>query len=132
MVNVLLAASGGGGDGAVDVVEVSGTATADAVTLGADGAGVRVTGLRARVVVRDSELANDRLDVLGFNGADDLDGSLLPVLKLVLRLFGGGGPDVLTGSSGNDYFDGGTGIDTIIGGAGTDTAVNGEDVTGVP
>jgi Ca2+-binding RTX toxin-like protein len=68
-VDVDLAATGGGGDGAADEVVAEGTAGADAVTVAGDGSGVTATGLPARVSVLHPE-ATDRLTVNGLAGAD--------------------------------------------------------------
>jgi Ca2+-binding RTX toxin-like protein len=132
-VEVLLAATLGGTtpDGVQDEVTLTGRSSVDNLVIGPDGPGVRVAGMAPLLVLRHAD-ATDRLIVSGASAADRLDATALPAGRVLLRLLGGPGNDVLRGSPGNDDFDGGIGTDTIQGGAGTDTAVNGEVVTGVP
>jgi Ca2+-binding RTX toxin-like protein len=118
-------------DGALDEILLTGRPGVDTVTVGPDGPGVRVAGLTPLLVVRNAD-PTDRLVVAGAGNADRIDATALPAGRVLLRLLGGPGNDVLRGSPGNDDFDGGIGTDTIVGGAGTDTQVNGENVTGVP
>jgi Ca2+-binding RTX toxin-like protein len=68
-VNVDLAATGGGGDGAADQVIAEGTAGADVVAVGPDGTGVTATGLPATISVLHPE-ATDRLTLNGLAGGD--------------------------------------------------------------
>jgi Ca2+-binding RTX toxin-like protein len=68
-VNLDLAASIGGGDGAYDALTVVGSAAPDAITIGADGGGVRVAGLPATVRIAGAE-PTDALTVNGGGGLD--------------------------------------------------------------
>jgi Ca2+-binding RTX toxin-like protein len=69
-VNLNLAANGGGGDSAADVIIVNGTAAADAITVAVNSGGVDVTGLPAVVRITGSEAAFDSLVVNGLGGVD--------------------------------------------------------------
>jgi Ca2+-binding RTX toxin-like protein len=120
-INLNLAASGGGGDGAADAVIVDGTAGNDAIRVANGTGGVAVSGLAARIVITGAEVANDRLVVNGLAGNDAINASLLSAGRIQLTEDGGDGNDRLTGSAGADSLVGGNGDDSLIGGPGTDT-----------
>jgi Ca2+-binding RTX toxin-like protein len=120
-INLNLAASGGGGDGAADTVIVDGTAGNDAIRVGNATGGFAVTGLAARVRVSGAEAVNDQLQVNGLAGNDAINASLLSAGRIQLTEDGGDGNDTLTGSAGNDSLIGEAGDDLLIGGPGTDT-----------
>ena len=69
-VEVDLAASGGGGDGAVDTVVVNGTVGADALAASSSGGKVMVSAPPATVTVSGGESANDAVHVNGGTGND--------------------------------------------------------------
>jgi Ca2+-binding RTX toxin-like protein len=120
-VELNLAATGGGGDGAADQVKVEATNDADNVTVtGSAAAGVHVTGLAAAVDITGSEAANDALRVDALDGDDVVAASGLAGDALALTADGGNGADVLIGSAGDDTLLGGEGDDVLEGGPGQD------------
>jgi len=130
--NVNLASTFGGGDGAIDTLIVNGTNGADAVSVAGSASGVAVLGLSARVNVTGSEVANDGLRINLLAGDDVGEASGLAAGAIKLTLDGGAGDDVLIGSAGNDVLDGGTGDDVLLGGPGTDIGLNGELMIEIP
>jgi Ca2+-binding RTX toxin-like protein len=119
-VNVDLAGSLGGGDGAADSVVVKGTNGNDIVFVsGANGA-ASVLGLAARVNVTNAEPANDTLTVDALAGNDIVLGGGLGSSGIQLAESGGDGNDVLLGSAGNDTLRGESGDDVLLGGPGQD------------
>ncbi|MCP5291805.1 MAG: calcium-binding protein [Burkholderiales bacterium] len=116
-VDINLGASGGGGDGQADVINVMATAADDVILVTMAGSDIIILGLAATVVVRNFEAANDRLHVSGLGGDDVIDasGAAVPVF-----LDGGDDDDVLLGGSANDILFGGNGDDVLIGNAGLD------------
>ena len=114
-----LAAPGGGGDLATDVVRIEGTNGDDVVTVTGSGGEQQVGGLAATVVARNVENGIDRVEVVGQLGDDVLDASQLAAGAAV-TLEGGGDDDVLLGGSANDVLRGQEGDDVLIGGAGLD------------
>jgi Ca2+-binding RTX toxin-like protein len=72
-VNVDLAATGGGGDGAADRVVVKATNGNDAIDVSGDAAAVKVSGLAATVGILHPEVANDRLEINTLAGNDSVD-----------------------------------------------------------
>lgn len=62
----------GAGDGQVDTVTVNGTDRADSVAVGAQGANVDVSGLKAETVITGAD-TTDRLQVNGQGGNDTVD-----------------------------------------------------------
>jgi Ca2+-binding RTX toxin-like protein len=118
--DVDLAATGGGADGAPDRITVNGSAGTDVVSVaGADGA-VSVTGLSTRVDISAAERANDGLTIAAGDGADVMEALRLADSSLALALDGGAGNDVLVGGAGSDFLLGGDGDDVLIGGPGQD------------
>ncbi|WP_390637545.1 beta strand repeat-containing protein [Limnoglobus roseus] len=111
----------GGPDGQADTVTVNGTQGADAIFVGGDGGGLRVTGLAATVTVFDQDPTLDRLTVNGLGGDDTLNAQSLRADSALLTLNGGTGVDTIIGSDGSDTIIGGTGNDVLFGGAGDDT-----------
>jgi Ca2+-binding RTX toxin-like protein len=119
-VDVDLAGSLGGGDGAADSVVVKGTNGNDIVFVsGANGA-ASVLGLAARVNVTNAERANDTLTVDALAGNDIVLGGGLEASGIQLAESGGDGNDVLLGSAGNDTLRGESGDDVLLGGPGQD------------
>ena len=110
----------GGGDGAADLVNVSGTQSGDVIAISGDAGGVTVSGLAATVNMFFQEQANDRLVVNGQGGDDVINASSLKADGIQLTLNGGLGNDHLVGSAGNDFITGGDGNDTASMGAGDD------------
>ena len=119
-VNVDLAGSLGGGDGAADSVLVKGTNGNDVVFVsGANGA-ASVLGLAARVNITSAEPANDTLTVDALAGNDFVLGGGLGASGIQLAESGGDGNDILVGSAGNDTLRGEAGDDVLLGGPGQD------------
>jgi hypothetical protein len=86
-VSVDLAAAGGGGDGQADAIIVNGTNFDDSIVVGANSAGVYVTGLAAAYLITGAEAANDTLTIDARGGTGDtVDASGLPanVINLVV------------------------------------------------
>jgi Ca2+-binding RTX toxin-like protein len=121
-VNLNLADSSGGPDGAADSVIVSGTAGADNIVVDDTTAGgVKVGGLAAQVRISNQDPALDSLTVNAGAGDDVVNASGLPGGLINLTENGGAGVDFLIGSQGADLVNGGTGNDTALMGAGDDT-----------
>ena len=99
-VNVDLAASGGGGDGAADSVVVKGTNGNDVVFVSGGNGAVSILGLAARVNIRNAEQANDTLTVDALAGNDIVFGGGLEASGIRLVESGGDGNDILVGSAG--------------------------------
>jgi hypothetical protein len=71
LANVDLQGPAGGGDGAVDIVTVNGTAAADTVNVAPGGIGVQVSGLKTTTGIGGSE-PTDQLVVNGLGGTDTI------------------------------------------------------------
>ena len=131
-VNVDLAVAGGGADGLLDTVFVSGTPGNDTVQVFGDAAEVAVVGLSASVYIANPENARDNL-YIGTLGGDDVifaTGLATPSLMLTEDggddddvLIGGDGADVLMGGDGDDLLQGGPGLDVLDGGAGNNILI---------
>lgn len=65
-----LAATGGAGDAAVDIITLNGTSAPDIISLTAAPSQVNVTGLPATVRILQPEVANDDLIINGLGGTD--------------------------------------------------------------
>ncbi len=117
-VNIDLAASVGGGDGAVDTVVLNATNGNDTIMVTNDNGVVTVSGLAATVTISGFE-ATDRLVINGLGGDDVITASGLGT-AMQFTANGGDGNDVLIGSDGNDVLSGGAGDDVLIGGPGQD------------
>ncbi len=123
-VNVNLAGSVGGGDGAADTVTVSATNGADVFGVSSSGGVVTVFGLPAAVTLTSAEAANDRLTLNGLGGDDVINATgLASGVVQQLTINSGLGADVILGSQGTDLVSGGDGNDTALMGAGDDTFV---------
>jgi Ca2+-binding RTX toxin-like protein len=72
-VNIDLAGSGGGGDGAADTVTVDGTDSPDTINLTASGGSVVVSGLAAQVQILNPEVADDTVVLNGLGGTDSFN-----------------------------------------------------------
>jgi Ca2+-binding RTX toxin-like protein len=107
------------GAGSADTVTVVGTGAADVIILSVSNGIVSVGGLPATTAIRNAN-AQDRLVVNGGIGADLIDASILPAVKMQLDFRGSDGNDVLLGSDGVDRFiwNPGDDNDTINGGGG--------------
>jgi Ca2+-binding RTX toxin-like protein len=124
-VNLHLGASGGGGDGAVDNVIVTGTGGADSVDVLGAGSSYSVVGLPALVNVTDSE-PTDTLTIKTLGGADTISAATLPVDVMMLTVDGGAGNDTILGGAGADKLIGGDDNDFIDGNRGDDLALLGD------
>jgi Ca2+-binding RTX toxin-like protein len=79
VVNLDLAASGGGGDGQPDRVVMNATEGDDSIDVSGDASTVKVSGLAATLQILHPESANDRLEVNTLGGADTVAaGALAP------------------------------------------------------
>jgi Ca2+-binding RTX toxin-like protein len=112
----------GAGDLAVDVLDVTGTAGGDVVSVLASGSTVQVSGLAPLITISQSEAANDDVHVNGLGGNDTLNGLSGLAALIGLTLDGGDGNDTLNGGNGADTLLAGAGNDTVDGNAGNDTA----------
>jgi Ca2+-binding RTX toxin-like protein len=122
-VNLNLAATGGGGDGATDAVIVSGTAGTDNIVVSSNvSGGVKIGGLAAAINIAAPEAA-DGLTVNGLAGDDTINASGLAAGAISLTENGGDGNNMLIGSQGVDLVNGGRGDDVALMGAGDDTFV---------
>jgi len=122
-IDLAATAGSGRGDGAVDTVNVIGTAGDDKINIVSSGSSVNVNGLAAQVTIAGAEAANDQLVVNGGAGNDTIDASKLTAGKINLTINGGAGDDTIIGSAGNDTVIGAQGNDTALLGAGDDTFV---------
>jgi Ca2+-binding RTX toxin-like protein len=121
LVNIDLAANGGGGDGQPDTVTVNATAGDDVILLSVDANGALVIdGLASRIVIEHFEFGVDTVQINGLGGADVIEASGVGANGPNLVLNGGDGDDVLVGSAGNDVILGGAGDDILIGNGGVD------------
>ena len=90
VVNLDLAATGGGGDGQPDRVVMNGTEGNDSIDVSGDASVVKVSGLAATLQILHPESANDRLEVNTLGGADSVEsGGLAPG---AIQLFVDGAP----------------------------------------
>ena len=86
-----LAAQGGGGDGALDTVAVTGTAGPDKVKVSRSSGEVQISGLQAKTRIGGAELLNDTLRVQTQEGHDTL--SVASVVFGLIQLVVDLGPD---------------------------------------
>ena len=119
-INLNLAGSGGGGDGAADSVILNGSNSDDVIVATGDATATSVFGLAARVNIFGAEPANDRLFVNGLAGDDVIEASGLRATAIGFTANGGDDNDILIGGDGNDSLFGGSGDDVLMGGPGTD------------
>src|SRR5262249_61034920 len=87
------ASSIGGGDGASDVVTVTGTAGNNHVVLTSDGTSVVVSGLPEHVTIAGAEPGSDSLVINSLAGNDSFDVSAFEVGAMNLTIHGGDGTD---------------------------------------
>jgi Ca2+-binding RTX toxin-like protein len=118
LVNLDLAAAGGGPDNQADTIVINATAGDDVIQIVGDSTGITVLGLAAQVRITNFD-ANDRIVINGLGGDDVIVASGLTAAAQ-LTANGGDGDDVLIGSPGNDTLTGSAGDDVLIGGAGQD------------
>lgn len=118
VIRINLAASGGGGDAAIDTILLEGTAGDDVIQVFGDASGIVILGLAARVEITGME-ATDRLVIQALGGDDVIEASGLGAV-ILLTADGGTGDDVLIGGAGTDSLAGGDGDDVLIGGPGLD------------
>ena len=114
-----LAATGGGGDGAIDAVIVNATSANDAVILSGAVGSATVLGLNTTLNISGTEVT-DSLHVNGLAGDDAIEASGVGAGSIGLVLSGGDGDDVLIGGAGDDQLLGDAGDDLLIGGLGQD------------
>jgi Ca2+-binding RTX toxin-like protein len=116
-VNIDLAGSQGGGDGAGDTIVINATQGDDAITLTNNNGVVTVSGLAADITISNFD-ANDRIVINGLGGDDVIVATTLTGMLLTAN--GGDGDDVIIGSVGDDTLTGGAGDDVLNGGPGQD------------
>jgi Ca2+-binding RTX toxin-like protein len=116
---------GAGGDGQVDRVLLKGTHASDSVSVTGNAAETTVSGLPARVRIKNSE-PTDTLAIKTLRANDSIDASALAAGSMALtldggdhddRLLGGRDKDAMLGGSGRDFADGNQGDDTGLMGA---------------
>jgi Ca2+-binding RTX toxin-like protein len=110
----------GQGDGAVDVIDISGTDGNDAIRLFIEDGALVVDGLAERIVIRGFD-ANDQIVIQGLGGDDVIDASAIANGGPQLVLSGGEGDDLLVGSGMDDTLIGGNGDDVLNGLDGIDS-----------
>ena len=111
----------GAADGNLDRVTVEGRNGGDAIeALGTPG-DAAVTGLAARVRIRNAEPA-DSLTINALGGEDTVSAATLPAAALKLIVDAGAGNDTVTGGEGDDTLLGGDGDDTVDPRRGDDVA----------
>ena len=115
---------GGAGDGQIDQVVVNGTNRNDTIEVSGDASGVAVSGLTAAVTIQNHE-PNDKLDVNGLGGNDEISAAALAAGTLALSLDGGANNDTLAGGRGVEALLGGDGNDSSDGNGGNDVALMG-------
>ncbi|MFO0909048.1 MAG: calcium-binding protein [Isosphaeraceae bacterium] len=125
VLNLDLAAAGGGGDGASDTVIVNGTNGNDAIKVDGSGTSASVTGLFTQVNMTGSDGTADSLSINALGGNDSVDASSLPAGIVSMAIDGGAGDDQINGSRGNDFIIAGDGNDFVLAGPGNDTALMG-------
>jgi Ca2+-binding RTX toxin-like protein len=118
-VNIDLAGTAGGGDGAADTVIINGTSGSDAITVSSSNGVVTVHGLGADITISNFDATDDKLIINGLGGDDAIVASGLEA-GISLTENGGDGNDVLVGGAGNDILHGDAGDDVLIGGPGLD------------
>ena len=118
-VAINLAASIGGGDGAVDFVDASGTGGNNKINVGLAGKAVVVSGTPAQVIVTNAE-TTDKLQASGLGGNDILTVSTAAATAMLISLNGGAGNDTVIGSTAAEFLLGGGDNDKLIGGKGDD------------
>jgi Ca2+-binding RTX toxin-like protein len=118
LVNLDLAAAGGGPDNQPDTIVINGTAGDDVIQIVGDNNGITVLGLAAEVHITNFD-ANDHIVINGLGGDDVVVAEGLSAAAQ-LTVNGGDGDDVLIGSPGNDVLTGGAGDDVLLGNGGQD------------
>jgi len=86
---------------------------------------------RFETTVRSKFTEVQTLLIFGSDGNNVIDASGFSREGVVIRIFGGGGNDLLLGSRFNDSLDGGDGNDTLNGGGGNDTLLGGNGNDGL-
>jgi Ca2+-binding RTX toxin-like protein len=130
LVNVNLAAAGGGGDGAADSVIVNGTAGDDILIASGNASTLNVAGAGAVVSVTTLEPATDQVVLNGLGGDDVILAGGVSGIGTFQNggtgndvLIGGSGSDVLFGSDGDDVLIGGPALDVLDGGTGSNILI---------
>ncbi len=126
LVNLDLAATGGGADGQPDSVTIMGTNGNDTISLSIQNGKLVVNGLATQVVIENFETnLNDRININGLGGDDVIDASGLGAIGVNLVFDGGAGNDVLIGGGNDDVLNDDAGDDVLIGSGGNDILIGG-------
>jgi Ca2+-binding RTX toxin-like protein len=127
-VTVDLAGSNGQGDGAVDDVNILGSAENDSMRFEMVDGHLEALGRGVRVRIENAENGIDHLALRGLDGNDTLEITGVPAGIGGLILDGGNGNDTLHGGAGNDVLLGGNDDDRIVWhkGDGNDVADGGD------
>jgi Ca2+-binding RTX toxin-like protein len=107
-------------DGAIDVIGLEGTSSADNLTIAAAASSLSVTGLSYSLVVNQADPTLDGMNFHGQAGNDTISAAGLATAILQLVLGGDAGDDTITGSAVADQLFGGADNDVLVGGAGGD------------
>ena len=124
LLDLTAAASSPAGDGAVDHVNVNGSAGNDTITVSENGGDITIDGLSTKTAIHGADAdGSDQLQISGGAGADVINASLLDAGHAQLTVLGGDGDDIIVGSGGDDTILGGRGTDVALMGHGDDTFV---------
>ena len=111
------------GDGAVDRVNINGSAGNDTINVSENG-DIVVDGLSTKTTLHGTDVDGiDQLQVSGGAGGDVINASLLEAGHVQLTVHGGDGDDIIVGSGGDDTVFGDRGTDVALMGQGDDTFV---------
>ncbi len=113
-VTVDLGGFDGQGDGAVDEVNVTGSAENDSMRFEMVDGVLEAVGRGVRVRVENAEIGTDHFALRGLDGNDTLEAKGVPAGTIGLILDGGNGNDTLHGGAGNDTLLGGNDDDRIL------------------
>ena len=122
-------ANSGVGDGKSDRVAISGSDSADEVTVSGSAGSALVSGLPAALDIRAADRA-DILEVDARGGDDVVDSTALAADGLAYSANGRTDNDTLLGGDGDDVFIGGGGSDVVFAGSGDNVAFgnDGDDI----
>lgn len=123
-VEISLGLPGRAGDGAADMITLTGAAANEDINIASVGAQITVAGLPAAVTIFGVE-GTDNLVVSGGGGADFVGALNVAAGTVRLTLDGGAGDDFVMGGAGSETFLGGDGDDNLFAGGGDDHVFGG-------